>query len=142
MAGIEKQEFQLNLTPTLALIVVRSASPLPPARPDWAIGVRQNALFSVGLGQTNAEFYNKARSDGRVGHYGWSNGRFVGNFINSGARFEGKWVQDKSGKRYGDRVNGNYYHGKMTRLTACRTRAYSSTPFILRPSLLSAKGYR
>ena len=104
--------------------------------------MRQNALFSTGLGQTNAEFYNKARSDGRVGHYGWSNGRFVGNFINSGARFEGKWVQDKSGERYGDRVNGNYYHGKMTRLTACRTRAYSSTRFILRPSLLSAKGYR
>ena len=42
--------------------------------------------------QTGIILFNQAKPDGQVGTYGWSNGRFVGIYINNGARFEGKWV--------------------------------------------------
>lgn len=62
--------------------------------------------------KTSVEFSNKPKPDGRLGTYGWSNGRFVGIWLNKGAGFEGRWVQDKSSQRCKDRVGGSYYHGK------------------------------
>ena len=61
--------------------------------------------------QTSIVLFNQAKPDGRMGTYGWSNGRFVGIYINNGARFEGKWVQDKSGQRCNSSVNGSFFHG-------------------------------
>jgi len=63
--------------------------------------------------QTAAVFFKRAKPDGRVGNYGWSNGRFIGVYMNKSARFEGRWVQDKSGQRCNDTVNGSFYHGKV-----------------------------
>ena len=60
--------------------------------------------------QTVVTFF-RTRPDGRVANYGWSNGRLVG-FQNS-ERFEGRWVQDKSGRRCKDIVDGSFYHGKV-----------------------------
>ena len=64
-----------------------------------------------GKNKTQATFYDRTRSDGRVGHYGWSNGRFIGSMMDGGARFEGKWIQDKSGQRCNRSVNGSHYYG-------------------------------
>ena len=63
--------------------------------------------------QTVVEFFKRAKPDGRVGNYGWSNGRFIGVYMNKSARFEGRWIQDKSGRRCNDTVNGSFYHGKV-----------------------------
>ena len=62
--------------------------------------------------KTSVKFFNIPKPDGRLGTYGWSNGRFVGIWLNKGAGFEGRWVQDKSSQRCKDRVGGSYYHGK------------------------------
>lgn len=62
--------------------------------------------------KTLATFYNRTRTDGRVGHYGLSNGRFIGTMMDGGARFEGKWIQDKSGQRCSRSVNGSHYYGR------------------------------
>ena len=64
-----------------------------------------------GKSKTQATFYDRTQSDGRVGHYGWSNGRFIGSMMDGGARFEGKWIQDKSGQRCNRSVNGSHYYG-------------------------------
>ena len=63
--------------------------------------------------QTIVEFFKRAKPDGRVGKYGWSNGRFIGVYINNSASFEGRWIQDKSGQRCDDSVDGSFYHGKV-----------------------------
>ena len=63
--------------------------------------------------QTVVEFFKRAKPDGRVGNYGWSNGRFIGVYMNKSARFEGRWIQDKSGRRCNNTVNGSFYHGKV-----------------------------
>ena len=62
---------------------------------------------------TNLVLHNIPETDGRVGSYDWSNGRFIGAYKNNGARFEGQWVQDKSSQRCQDSVNGSFYHGKV-----------------------------
>ena len=62
--------------------------------------------------KTNVTFSNKPNPDGRLGTYDWSNGRFLGIWLNKGAGFEGRWVQDKSGQRCKDLVGGSFYHGK------------------------------
>lgn len=62
---------------------------------------------------TNLVLSNIPEPDGRVGNYDWSNGRFLGSYSNNGSRFEGNWVQDKSGQRCNDSVNGSFYHGKV-----------------------------
>ena len=62
--------------------------------------------------RTVATFYNRTQTDGRVGHYGFSNGRFIGTMMDGGARFEGKWIQDKSGQRCSRSVNGSHYYGR------------------------------
>jgi len=63
--------------------------------------------------QTIVEFFKRAKPDGRVGNYGWSNGRFIGVYINNSNSFEGSWIQDKSGQRCDDSVDGSFYHGKV-----------------------------
>ena len=62
--------------------------------------------------RTVARVYNRTRTDGRVGHYDFSNGRFIGTMMDGGSRFEGKWIQDKSGQRCSRSVNGSHYYGR------------------------------
>ena len=63
--------------------------------------------------QTILDFFNQAKPDGQLGSYGWSNGRFFGLYMNKSARFEGRWVQDKSSQRCDDSINGSFFHGKV-----------------------------
>ena len=62
---------------------------------------------------TKSVFYSEFKRNGQLGHYGWSNGRFMGYYIDGGKGFEGKWVQDKSGKKCKYSVDGSFYHGHV-----------------------------